>query len=240
MSLPTVEACLPSNFQLFYNGQWHKPGDGELRPIYSPGDGKVIKKVAFAGAKDTAAAIEAAHKAFPGWRAVNALQRAKALRKMAQVLRDHSKELALLDALNTGNPVSIMQGDALFGADYVDYFAGLIPAVHGETTQLDNSSFNYTLREPLGVVARIIASNHPLMFAAIRLSAALAVGNTVVLKTPEQAPLSALRLAELIGDIFPPGVVNILSGGVECGKIMSTHPLVSKVSLFSKGLAILR
>lgn len=233
MSLPTIESCLPQHWGLYYNGQWHETQDGEDREIFSPGDGKVIKKVAFAGVKDTAAAIEAAHNAFPAWRATSAIQRAQKLRQLASLMRDHAQELAMLDSYNTGNPVGIMKGDALNAAQLVDYFAGMITAVQGETTHLDDSTFNYTVREPLGVVARIVASNHPVMFLANRLSSAVAVGNTVIVKPPEQAPLSALRFAELIEEagIFPPGVVNILPGGVECGRVLSTHPLVAKVTL---------
>jgi betaine-aldehyde dehydrogenase len=231
MAFPPASQCVPKNLDLYYGGGWHKPTDGSYRPTFNPGNNKEVAQVAFAGVQDTVLAIEAAHKAFPAWRAVHSLQRTKLLRSIATILRDNASELAMLDALNTGNPVSIMSKDALMAADHVDMFAGLIPAVHGETTQLDDTSFNYTLREPLGVVARIIASNHPLMFTAIRFSAALAMGNTVVLKTPEQAPLSALRLMELINDVLPPGVLNILSGGIECGTTLSTHPLVAKVTL---------
>ncbi|EXJ61768.1 hypothetical protein A1O7_02198 [Cladophialophora yegresii CBS 114405] len=212
MSFPNIEECLPKNWSLFFGGKWQEPQDGEYLEIYSPGDGKVIKKVAFAGAKDAAAAVEAAQAAFPAWRA-------------------HADELALLDAYNTGNPVSMMKADAFSAADVVDMFAGLIPAVQGETTHLDDSTFNYTLREPLGVVARIVASNHPLMFTANRLAAPIAMGNTVVIKLPEQAPLSGLRFSELVDGIFPSGVLNILSGGLDCGKVLSTHPLVKKVTL---------
>src|ERR1700744_3205231 len=125
MSFPKVEECLPKNWGLFYGGRWHEPGDGDHREIYSPGDGKVIRKVAFAGAKDTAAAIEAAHAAFPAWRAVPSLERGKTLRKVAEILRQHADELALLDSYNTGNPVSMMRADAHSAADTVDMFVGL-------------------------------------------------------------------------------------------------------------------
>lgn len=231
LSLPEVQDCMPKSLDLFYNGTWHTPQDGEYRAIYNPGTGSTIDKVAFAGEADTIAALEAAQKAFPAWRAVQPSQRGKLLKQAAQVLRDHAAELALLDALNTGNPVTVMMGDAESAANHIDFFAGLIPAVHGETTHLGDESFNYTLREPLGVVARIVASNHPLMFTGCKLAAPLAMGNTVVIKTPEQAPLSALRLMELIGGIFPPGVLNVLSGGVECGRTMASHPLVKKITL---------
>ena len=222
---------MPKKLDLYYNGGWHAPQDGEYRDTISPGNGKVTTKVAFAGAKDTEAALQAAQDAFPSWRATPPIERGKLLRKAAQVLREHATELAMLDALNIGSPITIMAGDAHFGAEHIDFFAGLIPAVTGETMNLGDETFNYTLREPLGVVARIVASNHPLMFTAFKLAAPLAMGNTVVIKSPEQAPLSAMRLVELIGNIFPPGVLNVLAGGVECGKTMSTHPIVRKVTL---------
>jgi hypothetical protein len=159
------------------------------------------------------------------------------------VLRGEAEALAMLDALNTGNPVSQMVADARMAAQAMEYFAGLVTEVKGETIPMGNAMFDYTLREPLGVVARIVAYNHPLMFAAMKIGAPLAVGNTVVVKSPEQAPLSALRMAELIGDIFPAGVLNVLSGGKDCGQTMSTHPLVRKVTLIGSvptGKAIMR
>lgn len=229
--LPQVGDCLPKNLNLFYNGKWNAPQDGDFRETINPGNGSVITKVAFAGARDTEEAIKAAAAAFPTWRATPAMERARLLRKVAQVLRDNATELAVLDAANIGSPIKIMAGDAYFAAEHIEFFAGLIPAVTGETMHLSEDTFNYTLQEPLGVIARIVASNHPLMFTGFKLAAPLAMGNTVVIKTPEQAPLSALRFMELIGDIFPPGVLSVLSGGAECGKTLSSHPLVSKVTL---------
>lgn len=229
--LPALEDCLPKHTSLYYNGTWHEPIDGQYVETLNPGNGTVITKVAFAGVKDTVAALEAAQAAFPSWKAMPPLKRGNLLRKAAQTIRDHAIELAMLDAANIGSPISIMANDAHMAAEYLDFFTGLIPAVMGETNNLGDATFNYTVREPLGVVARIVASNHPLMFTGTKIGPTLAMGNTIVLKTPEQGPLSALRLVELIGDLFPPGVLNILSGGTECGKVLSTHPLVSKVTL---------
>lgn len=125
----------------------------------------------------------------------------------------------------------------------MDYFAGLIPMLKGETIPQADDNFHYTLREPIGVVARIVAFNHPVMFAGGKMAAPLAAGCTVLIKPPEQAPLSCLRLAELLSDVFPPGVISILPGGVECGKALSTHRLVRKVTLIGSiptGKAIAR
>lgn len=136
-----------------------------------------------------------------------------------------------------------MLSDANVAAANMDYFAGLIPQIKGETIQTADDQFHYTIREPLGVVARIVAFNHPVMFAAGKMVAPLAAGNTVIIKPPDQAPLSCLRLAELLGDVFPRGVISILPGGVECGKVLSRHPLVRKVTLIGSvptGKAIAR
>ncbi|KAL1986331.1 hypothetical protein VTN96DRAFT_6563 [Rasamsonia emersonii] len=229
--LPSIQDSPPSHKELFYNGQWHAPLSKEYRETFNPGNGSVIDQVAQAGARDVDAAVEAAHQAFAGWRSTPPAQRAAYLRKAADVIRQHAEQLALLDALNTGNPVAEMLSDAKVAAANLDYFAGLTPMVRGETIPQSDDSFHYTLREPLGVVARIIAFNHPAMFAGAKMAALLAAGNTVIIKPPDQAPLSCLRLAEILSDVFPPGVLNILPEGVECGKALSTHPLVSKVTL---------
>lgn len=230
-SLPKVEDCLPKHKDLYYGGQWHKPKNGDYKDTFNPGNGQVIDKISQAGASDVEAAIEVAHTAFSEWKLTAPPQRAALLRKAATVLREHATELALLDAYNTGNPVAEMLADANVAAAFFDFFAGLIPMLKGETIPQAGDTFHYTTREPLGVVARIVAFNHPIMFAAGKMAAPLAAGNTVIIKPPEQAPLSSLRLAELFEGIFPPGVVNVLSGGVECGKVLSTHPLVRKITL---------
>ena len=242
-SLPSIEDSVPKHKDLFYGGEWHKPSSGEYRDTFNPGNGQVIDKVAHASAKDTEEAIKAADAAFGTWSKTPQMQRIAALRKAATVLREHAAELALLDAYNTGNPVAEMLSDANVAAAFFDYFAGLVPMLKGETIPQADDHFHYTLREPLGVVARIVASNHPVMFAAGKMAAPLAAGNTVIIKPPEQAPISCLRLAEIFADVFPPGVISIVPGGIECGKLLSSHPLVRKVTLIGSiptGKAIAR
>ena len=230
-TLPSIDECLPKHYDLFYNGGWHKPLHNSYKDTINPGSGKVVKSVAFADTADTEAALESANQAFPSWSATPPVKRGELLRKAANILREHSKELAMIDAYNTGNPVAEMLSDAGHAATVIDYFAGIIPMIKGETIPQTESSFHYTVREPLGVVARITAYNHPTLFAGAKLAAPLAAGNTVVIKPPEQAPLSCLRLAELIGNLFPPGVLSFLPGGLECGRTLASHPLVQKVSL---------
>lgn len=227
----SLQHLLPKQLGLFYDGAFHDHKDGEYREIISPINGKVITKVSFAGKEDTERALEAADKAFESWRAVPTLERCALVRKAAQVIRDHADELAMLDAWNIGSPVSIMRQEVEYAAINLDLFAGLAPAVTGDTHRLNEEMFHYTIQEPLGVVARVVAYNHPLLMVAAKLVTPIVVGNTVVLKAAEQAPLSALRLMELIGPIFPKGVINVLAGGKECGETLSTHPIVKKITL---------
>jgi betaine-aldehyde dehydrogenase len=234
---------LPTHCALFYGGAWHEPKAGTYVDTINPASNEVIAKAPFADEEDVDAAVRAAHAAFPGWAGTPPSERAKCLRKVAAVLREHTHELAFLDSLNNGNPISGLARDAQGAADVIDYFAGLVTEVKGQTIPMGDGNLNYTVREPLGVVARLVAYNHPLMFAAMRLAAPLAAGNTVVIKAPEQAPLSIIRLAELIGDVFPPGVLNLLCGGREAGAAMASHPLVRKVTLVggvATGRAVMR
>lgn len=229
--LPSIEECLPSHKDLFYNGTWHTPKTAHYQECYNPGTGKVITSVAQAGTDDVDAAVQAAHKAFQTYKLTSPAQRAAMLKKTANILRHHAAELALLDALDSGNPVAEMLGDAEVAASFCDYFAGLIPMLKGHTIPGEDGQFHYTLREPLGVVARIVASNHPIMWAGGKIAAPLAAGNTVIIKPSDQAPLSCLRLAELLVDVFPPGVLSYLPGGSECGKALSSHPLIRSITL---------
>lgn len=222
---------LPSHRSLYYGGGWHKPLRNSYANTINPAYNEVICEAPVAGAEDVDAAVRAAHQAFPSWAATTPTARGRLLRQAAAILREHSWELAQLDSLNNGNPVSILAHDANFAADGIDYFAGLATEIKGQTLPMGDNNLNYTLQEPLGVVARIVAYNHPLMFAALRIAAPLAAGNTVIVKAPDQAPLSILRLAELIGSIFPPGVVNFLCGERECGEALTKHPLVRKITL---------
>lgn len=244
MQLPSHQTdCLPRQCDLYYGGGWNKPFTARYQNTVNPATGTPIVAVAQAGVDDTVLAIEAAQRAFPAWRAQAPAQRADCLRKAAQILRANAQALALLDAIDTGNPVAAMLADAHVAADSLDFFAGLIPMLRGDTVPVAEDSFHYTERAPLGVVARIVAYNHPLMYAGAKIAAPLAAGNTVIVKAPDQAPLSCLKLAELLEGVFPPGVLNVLSGGKECGQVLASHPLVRKVTLIGSvgtGKAILR
>lgn len=198
----------------------------------SPGSGASLGEVADASARDVDAAVAAAREAFPGWRDTPPLERARLLRRMAQIVRENARELAMLDALDCGNPVAAMVGDAAIAAAQIDFFAGLVTEMKGASIPMGPDRLNASVREPLGVVARIVPFNHPFMFAAGKSAAPLAAGNTIVVKPPEQAPLSALRLAELLEGVLPPGVFNVVTGaGRETGQSLVSHPGTDSVAL---------
>lgn len=233
---------LPQRRDLYYGGDWHVPQGGYTQTL-NPANQDNLGAVANANAADVDAAVRAAHAAFKTWRDVKPMERAIALRALAAKVRENAEEFALIDAIDCGNPVREMTKDAVIAAAQIDYFAGLVHEMKGDTLPMGPGALNYSVREPLGVVARLVAYNHPLMFLAGKLAPAIAAGNTVIMKPPVQAPLSAYRLAELVHETLPPGVVNFLSGDRECGEALVAHPLVRKVALIGSirtGVAILK
>jgi betaine-aldehyde dehydrogenase len=233
---------LPQHRDLYYGGAWHRPQGGYL-DTFNPATGESLGPAAEANSADVDAAVRAAQQGFAIWRGMKPLERAGLLKKVAQVLRDNAFELALLDAANCGNPIIEMQRDALIAAAQIDYYAGLATEVKGETLPMGEGILNYTLREPYGVCARIVAYNHPIMFTAAKMAPPLIAGNAVIMKPPYQAPLSSYRMMELLDGILPPGVLNILSGGVECGQALVNHPDVPRLALIGSvptGRAIAR
>jgi betaine-aldehyde dehydrogenase len=222
---------LPEHRNAYYDGKWHKPKDGRHVPTINPGTGEILCEVADCSAADVDAAVAAASAAFKEWRRVLPLERAKTLKRIAQILRDNAGELAMIDAADCGNPVREMVSDAVAAAAQMEFFAGLVTEMKGASIPMGPEVVNFSVREPLGVVGRIIPFNHPFMFCAGKSAAPLAAGNTVVVKPPEQAPLSSLRLAELIDGLLPAGVFNVVPGGKDVGSAIAAHPGIAKVAL---------
>ena len=229
--LKAVPLHLPEHRDAFYGGEWHKPKSGRYVDSVNPGTGVSLGSFADCDAADIDAAVGAAKKAFDTWRNTPPFERARLLKRVANVLREHAEELAMIDAADCGNPVHEMVMDATIAAAQIDFYAGLVTEVKGASIPMGPGVVNFTVREPRGVVGRIIPFNHPFMFCAGKIGAPVATGNTVVMKPPEQAPLSALRLAELIGGILPPGVFNVVPGGREAGSSLTTHRDVAMIAL---------
>jgi len=225
-----VSDILPQHRDLYYGGKWHKPHGGYI-DTFNPATGENLGPCAEANEQDINLAVHAAKQAQIGWAKLKPLERASLLKKVAQILRDNAFELALLDAANCGNPISEMQRDALIAAAQIDYYAGLATEIKGETIPMGEGILNYSVREPYGVCARIVAYNHPIMFTAAKMAPPLITGNTVIMKPPYQAPLSSYRMMELLDGVLPPGVLNIVTGNLVAGQSLVKHPDIPRIAL---------
>ena len=223
-------------FPILVKGEWRSAESGETIEARNPATGELLGHVPRCGPDDIAAAVEAAAAAYPAWRATPPMERAARLLELADAVVARKEELAAVDCADNGSPLVDLRVDVGLGAGELRYFAGLALQAKGETIPGAFGRVNYTLREPFGVVGRIIPFNHPLLFATMKIGAPLVAGNTLVLKPSEHTSLSALRLAEDFKRIFPPGVVNVVTGyGGEAGDALVTHPLVRRIAFI--GLA---
>ncbi len=227
-----LQLLLKRDWRMLIGGELVEARSGRTMQTIAPYDGSVLAHVPLAGADDVAAAVTAAQAAFPAWRDTPLTERVTLIRRLGARLLEHARELGLLDAADVGNPVTAMTGDVGMAVRWLDYQTGVAFQIKGETLPSMSRSWLLTRREPYGVVGRIIPYNHPILFAAAKLGAPLVTGNTLVLKAPDQAPLSALLLAELAQDVFPPGVLNIVTGtGAETGDALVRHPEIKRIAL---------
>lgn len=227
---PHGEPDLPfANRGHYYGGAWHEAASGRTFDSTSPSTGRLLATVPYADETDVDLAVRAAAKGFQEWRKVGIRERAKCLEAFARRIREHAKDLAVVDAVDAGNAVKGMEGDMHWTADTLDYFAGLVTEVKGETSSQGPRHLNLTRRQPYGVVAKLNPFNHPFRFCGEKAAAPLAAGNCVVIKSSEQAPISSFRLAELADGLFPPGVVNVVAGDGRTGAALVAHPLVSRI-----------
>jgi betaine-aldehyde dehydrogenase len=228
-SLP-VHAVLPRRRDLYYGGQWRDPRGGYVDTL-DPTTGRSLGPAAEADADDVDAAVEAAQAGFLAWRRLKPLDRAALLREFAELLRRHAGELALLEALNAGSPMREIHSNVLAAAASIDFCAGVVTEVKGDTIPTGEDAVKLSLREPYGVCGHIVAFNHPLIFVASRLAAALATGNSVIMRPPQEAPLSTYRAMELCDGLLPPGVLNLVTGGPRSVAALANHPGVPHVSM---------
>ena len=222
--------------KLFIGGKWVDSVSGKVFETRNPATGEVITTVPEGTKEDIDLAVRAARQAFDKgpWRTMKPYDRSKLLLKIANLIEENAEELAHLDTLDYGAPLSMTNNFAATSAETFRYYAGWVTKITGSTIPVSTPGkmFNYTLKEPVGVCGQIIPWNAPLNMAVWKISVALATGNTVVLKPAENTPLSALRLGELIQEAgVPDGVVNIVTGfGEEAGQALVEHPLVDKIA----------
>ena len=215
----------------FIGGKWVPPVNGEYFEDRSPIDNSLIAKVAKSNKKDIDLAVQAAWKAFETWKDVPVAERSQILNKIADRLEENLELLARVETVDNGKPIrETINADLPLAIDHFRYFASVIRAEAGSISDLDSKTVSMEIHEPLGVVGQIIPWNFPLLMAAWKLAPALAAGNCVVLKPAEQTPVSVMVMMELIEDLLPPSVVNIVNGfGPEAGKPLATHPDIKKI-----------
>ena len=216
----------------FIGGQWVAPVKGQYFSNLTPVTGKPICEIARSTAEDVELALDAAHKARQSWANASPADRAGVLLKIADRLEQNLKLVATVETLDNGKPIrETMAADIPLAIDHFRYFAGCIRAQEGGISEIDHDTVAYHFHEPLGVVGQIIPWNFPILMAAWKLAPALAAGNCVVLKPAEQTPMSIMVVMDLIGDILPPGVLNVVNGfGVEAGKPLASNKRISKVA----------
>ena len=216
----------------YINGKFVEPKSGKYFDNTSPISNEKICSIARSNEKDVDAALDAAHAAFPSWGKTSITERSNMLLKVADAIEKNLNTLAVAECLDNGKPIrECMAADLPLVIDHWRYFAGVIRAEEGSIAEISSGEYSYHIPEPLGVVGQIIPWNFPLLMATWKLAPALAAGNCVVLKPAEQTPASIMVLMELIGDILPPGVVNIVSGfGLEAGKPLASSKRIRKVA----------
>ncbi|MDT8321375.1 MAG: aldehyde dehydrogenase family protein [Xanthomonadales bacterium] len=221
-----------TRYENYINGEWTPPVGGEYFANPSPVDGADFCDIPRSRAADIDLAIEAAQAAFPAWARTSAAERSGILLKIADRIEQNLERLAAVETWDNGKSIrECLLADLPLAIDHYRYYAGVIRGEAGDVADLDASTVSMEIHEPLGVVGQIIPWNFPILMATWKLAPALAAGNCVVLKPAEQTPASILVLMELIGDLLPPGVLNVVNGfGIEAGKPLASSPRIAKVA----------
>ncbi|MYM19202.1 aldehyde dehydrogenase family protein [Brevibacterium sp. 5221] len=229
---PDAKVSFKPRYENWIGGEWTPPTSGKYFENVSPVNGKPFTEVAQSNADDVELALDAAHKAAQTWTKTSAAERALILNKIADRMEDNLEALAVAETWDNGKPIrECLAADIPLAIDHFRYFAGCIRAQEGSLSQIDDETVAYHFLEPLGVVGQIIPWNFPLLMAVWKLAPALAAGNCVVLKPAEQTPASIMVLIEIIGDLLPPGVVNVINGfGVEAGKPLASNKRIAKIA----------
>jgi aldehyde dehydrogenase len=228
----TGKNLIRSKFDNFIGGKWVAPVQGQYFDNISPVSGKVLCQVARSTAQDIELALDAAHAAKDSWGRTPAAERSKVLLKIADRIEDNLATIALVETLDNGKPIrETTYADIPLMVDHFRYFAGALRAQEGSISEIDHDTIAYHFHEPLGVIGQIIPWNFPLLMAAWKIAPALAAGNCIVMKPAEQTPVGILVLVELIADLLPEGVLNIVNGfGAEAGKALGMSKRIAKIA----------
>ncbi|THF66264.1 aldehyde dehydrogenase family protein [Pseudothauera nasutitermitis] len=228
----SIENPFKTQYENYIGGKWVPPADGQYFENRSPVTDRVLCAVPRSNEKDIEAALDAAHAAKAAWGRTSPAERANVLNRIADRIEANLQLIATAETLDNGKPLrETLAADIPLTVDHFRYFAGCIRAEEGSICPIDETTYAYHFKEPLGVVGQIIPWNFPILMAAWKLAPALAAGNCVVLKPAEQTPASLLVVLELIGDLLPPGVLNVVNGfGLEAGKPLASNRRIAKVA----------
>ena len=223
---------LKEKYDNYINGKWTAPSTGQYFEVVSPVDGKLLAKAAHSAKLDIEMAVDAASAAFKSWSETSATERSIILNKIADRIEANLEYIAAVETLDNGKAVrETLAADIPLAIDHFRYFASVIRAEEGSHTELDKDTVSIIVHEPLGVIAQIIPWNFPILMATWKLAPAIAAGNCVVLKPAESTPISIMVLMELIEDLLPAGVINVVNGfGAELGRTLVTNPKVNKAA----------
>jgi len=221
-----------AKYDNFIGGKWVAPTKGEYFDVITPINGKVYTKAARSSAEDVELALDAAHAAADKWGRASAIERSTLLLKIADRIEQNLETLAYAETVDNGKPIrETLAADVPLAADHFRYFAGCLRAQEGGISDIDENTVAYHFHEPLGVVGQIIPWNFPLLMAAWKLAPAIGAGNCIVLKPAESTPISILIMVELIADLLPPGVINVINGfGREAGMPLATSKRIAKIA----------
>ena len=220
-------------YKLYIDGEWVDGMSGQTFQTFSPANGELLATCAAADKEDVDRAVKAAWRAIDGWKRVSPQERASVLLEIARRIDQNAEKLGMVETFDNGKPIreSMINVDVPLSSDHFRYFAGAVRTREDEAVMIDDNTMSIVLSEPVGVVGQIIPWNFPLLMAAWKLAPALAAGNTIVIKPSASTPLSILELIKLVGDLLPPGVVNVVTGrGSTTGAALLEHPDVSKLA----------
>jgi aldehyde dehydrogenase len=229
---PDSPVELKERYENFIGGHWLAPVNGGYTENRTPATGEPFTEVPLSTAEDIELALDAAHAAKDGWGEASAAERARVLNLIADAIEEHTEMLAVAESWENGKPVrETLAADIPLAADHFRYFAGAIRAEEGRVSEIDKNTIAYHFHEPLGVVGQIIPFNFPILMAAWKLAPALAAGNCVVMKPASPTPWSILKLMEVLQEIVPPGVINVVNGpGGEIGRALATSKRIAKIA----------
>ena len=223
----------------YVNGTWFN--NSKTYEVINPSNNSVLAKIPLSSTEELELAVQSASKAQKEWVKVSIVKRADIILKLCSRIEERIEEFALMDTYNAGNAITFARKDVLQAVANMKYFAGLVREVKGETFSMEPKHLNFSRQQPYGVVLKINSFNRPFRWCAEKLAAPILMGNAVIIKNSEQAPISSLKFCELLDGLFPDGLINVVTGGADAGSFLVKHPLVKRIAVISSvqtGIAI--